>query len=47
LSPKQSYEVANKKNLTAAEYHKDGMVDDGTEMTYAHSYYAYGFDIGG
>ena len=47
LSPKQSYEVAKKKNLTAADYNKDGVVDAGTEMTYAHAYYASGFDKGG
>ena len=47
LSPKESYEVAKKKNLTAADYNKDGVVDAGTEMTYAHAYYASGFDKGG
>ena len=47
LSSKESYEVAKKKNLTAADYNKDGVVDAGTEMTYAHAYYASGFDKGG
>ena len=47
LSPKESYEVAKKKNLAAADYNKDGVVDAGTEMTYAHAYYASGFDKGG
>ena len=44
LSAKESYEVAKKKNLSAADYNKDGVVDAGTEMTYAHAYYASGFD---
>ena len=47
LSAKESYEVAKKKNLSAADYNKDGVVDAGTEMTYAHAYYASGFDKGG
>ncbi len=47
LSPKESYEVAKKKNMAAADYNKDGVVDAGTEMTYAHAYYASGFDKGG
>jgi hypothetical protein len=47
LSAKESYEVAKKKNLAAADYNKDGIVDAGTEMTYAHAYYASGFDKGG
>ena len=47
LTPKESYEVAKKKNLAAADYNKDGVVDAGTEMTYAHAYYASGFDKGG
>ena len=47
LTPKESYEVAKKKNLSAADYNKDGVVDAGTEMTYAHAYYASGFDKAG
>ena len=47
LTPKESYDVAKKKNLPAADYNKDGVVDAGTEMTYAHAYYAAGFDKGG
>ena len=47
LSPKESYEIAKKKNLSAADYNKDGIVNAGTEMTYAHAYYASGFDKGG
>ena len=47
LTPKESYEVAKKKNFSAADYNKDGVVDAGTEMTYAHAYYASGFDKGG
>jgi len=44
LSAKESYEVAKKKNMVAADHNKDGVVDAGTEMTYAHAYYASGFD---
>jgi hypothetical protein len=47
LTSKESYEVAKKKNLAAADFNKDGIVDAGTEMTYAHAYYASGFDKGG
>ncbi len=47
LTAKESYEVAKKKNLAAADYNGDGVVDAGTEMTYAHAYYASGFDKGG
>ena len=47
LTAKDSYDVAKKKNLDAADYNKDGMVDLKTEMTYAHAYYAASFDKGG
>ena len=47
LTAKESYAVAKKKSLLAADYNKDGVVDAGTEMTYAHAYYASGFDKGG
>ena len=46
LTPKESYEVAKRRTFTA-DYNKDGVVDAGTEMTYAHAYYASGFDKGG
>ncbi len=47
LSAKQSYNVAKKKDLKAADFNGDGVVDLYTEMTYAHAYYASGFDKGG
>ncbi|MBL41382.1 MAG: DUF4856 domain-containing protein [Rhodospirillaceae bacterium] len=47
LSPKEQYEVAKKKNLKAADYNKDGVVDLRNEMTFAHAYYAASFDKGG
>ena len=47
LSPKEVYEVAKKKNLKAADYNKDGVVDLRNEMTFAHAYYAASFDKGG
>ena len=47
LSAKQSYDVAKKKDLKAADYNKDGIVDLYTEMTYAHAYYASSYDKGG
>ena len=47
LTAKESYEVAKKKNLAAADYNNDGVVDLKSEMTYAHAYYAASFDKGG
>ena len=47
LSAKQSYNVTKKKDLKAADYNKDGVVDLYKEMTYAHAYYAAAFDKGG
>ena len=47
LSAKESYEVAKKKNLAAADHNNDGVVDLKSEMTYAHAYYAASFDKGG
>ena len=38
---------SRKRKPSAADYNKDGVVDAGTEMTYAHAYYASGFDKGG
>lgn len=47
LSAEQVYNIAKKKDLSAADYNKDGVVDLYTEMAYAHGYYAAGFDKGG
>ena len=44
LSAAQSYDIAKKKDLNAADYNKDGVVDLQTEMTYAHAYYASSYD---
>lgn len=47
MSAKDSYNVAKKKDLGAADYNGDGIVDLKSEMTMAHAYYASGFDKGG
>ena len=47
LTAKQSYDIAKKKDLKAADFNNDGVVDLYKEMTYAHAYYASGFDKGG
>ena len=36
--------LLRKKDLKAADYNKDGVVDLQTEMTYAHAYYASSYD---
>ena len=47
LTAKQVYDIAKKKDMAAADFNKDGVVDLYTEMTYAHGYYAASFDKGG
>lgn len=47
LSAKESYDVTKKKNLKAADFNKDGVVDLKSEYTFAHAYYAASFDKGG
>lgn len=47
LSAQQSYDVAKKKDLKAADFNKDGVVDLYSEMTYGHAYYASAFDRSG
>ena len=44
LTAAQSYDIAKKKDLKAADYNSDGVVDLKTEMTYAHAYYASSYD---
>ena len=44
LTAAQSYDIAKKKDLKAADYNNDGVVDLKTEMTYAHAYYASSYD---
>ncbi len=47
LSAKQSYNLAKKKDMSAGDFNGDGVIDLKTEMTFAHAYYASGFDKGG
>ena len=47
MSAEDSYNVAKKKDLSAADHNGDGVVDLTSEMTMAHAYYASGFDKGG
>lgn len=49
LTAKDVYNIAKKKPeaMAKADYNNDGVVDLVTEMTYAHAYYAAGFDKSG
>ena len=47
LSAEQNYNVAKMKDLAAADYNGDGVVDLYSEMLYAHAYYASSYDKGG
>lgn len=47
VSAKDSYNIAKKKSLKAADFNGDGVVDLKSEMTFAHAYYASAFDKGG
>ena len=47
LSARQNYDVAKKKDLSAADANNDGVVNLKSEMNYAHAYYASAFDKGG
>ena len=47
LNAKQAYGIAKKKDLSVADYNKDGKVDLYREMTYAHAYYAADSDKAG
>lgn len=49
LTAKDVYNIAKQKpeGFAKADYNKDGKIDLKTEMTYAHAYYAAGFDKGG
>ncbi|MEM9358838.1 MAG: DUF4856 domain-containing protein [Pseudomonadota bacterium] len=44
LKPKDIYNIAKKKDLTAADANKDGKVDLKSEMAFGPAYYAAGFD---
>lgn len=39
--------IAKQKNMKVADANNDGMIDLGAEMTFAHAYYAAGFDKSG
>lgn len=47
LSAKQSYDIAKKKDMVAADTNGDGMVDMLSEYVFAHAYYASSYDKGG
>ena len=47
LSPRQNYDIAKKKDMSAADANGDGVVNLKSEMNYAHAYYASAFDKGG
>jgi len=47
LTAEQNYNVAKKKDMTSADYNKDGFVDLKKEYTFAHAYYASSYDKGG
>ncbi|MGC6529472.1 MAG: DUF4856 domain-containing protein [Candidatus Puniceispirillaceae bacterium] len=47
LSPRQNYDIAKKKDMSAADINGDGIVNLKSEMNYAHAYYASAFDKGG
>jgi hypothetical protein len=47
LSAEDNYNVAKRKDLVAADYNGDGVVDLKSEYVFAHAYYASSFDKGG
>ena len=47
LSAEDNYNIAKKKDLAAADYNGDGVVDLKSEYVFAHAYYASSFDKGG
>ncbi len=47
LTPKENYNIAKRKNLSAADYDRDGLVDLKSEYCFGHAYYAASFDKGG
>jgi hypothetical protein len=47
LSAEENYNVAKRKDLAAADYNGDGVVDLKSEYVFAHAYYASSFDKGG
>ena len=46
-SAKDNYNISKMKDLSVADYNKDGVVDLRSEMTFAHAYYASSFDKSG
>ncbi len=47
LDAKQAYNIAKKKDLSVADYNKDGKIDLVKEMTFGHAYYAADADKSG
>ena len=47
LSAEDNYNVAKRKDLAAADFNGDGIVDLKSEYVFAHAYYASSFDKGG
>ena len=47
LTPEQNYNIAKRKDVSAADYNGDGVVDLKSEYVFAHAYYASSFDKGG
>ena len=47
LSAEDNYNIAKRKDLAAADYNGDGVVDLKSEYVFAHAYYASSFDKGG
>ena len=47
LSAEDNYNVAKRKDLAAADFNGDGVVDLKSEYVFAHAYYASSFDKGG
>ena len=47
LTPEQNYNIAKRKDLAAADYNGDGVVDLKSEYVFSHAYYASSFDKGG
>ena len=47
LTPEQNYNIAKRKDLDAADYNGDGVVDLKSEYVFSHAYYASSFDKGG
>ncbi len=47
LTAKQNYDLAKMRDMEAADYDKDDLVDLKSEMNFSHAYYAAAYDKGG